>query len=388
MMDGEIAEVRPTIAALTGTEIVDLAGLHLYPGLIALNTQLGLAEIGAVRATLDLDEVGRFTPDVESWVAVTPDSVLLPVTRANGISLFEPVPLGGVVSGQSALLQIDGWTWEQMIVKAPAALHLQWPSMKLDTTPKEKARDPKQWKSLEDQALERQRRLMEVAAFFEDARAYADAKAASSNSFLSVPAWEAMLPYVRGELPVTVHADELREINAALDWSEGKPFRIILAGGRDAWRVADRLAARGVPVVYSHLFTLPPSDTAADNAQYLAPAVLHNAGVTLAFSVDSGAFVPALVKNLPHDAGVATAYSLPKDEALKAVTLNPAMMLGVEDHYGSITPGKTATLFAADGDILDIRTNVKRMWINGNEVSLKSRHTELYQKYRDRPRPR
>jgi imidazolonepropionase-like amidohydrolase len=387
LVDGRIAEVGLSLAAVPGARTLDLAGMHLYPGLMALDTQLGLAEIGAVRATVDTTEVGQFTPDVCSWMAVTPDSELIPVARANGVALFQPVPLGGVVAGQSALLQSDGWTYEQMIVAAPAALHVYWPVMDLNTTPKDEARDPSQWKSLDDQAQERDRKLRELASFFDDARAYAAARAAGSNSCQPVPAWEAMLPFVRGERPVMVHADELRQINAALDWSQGQPFTIILAGGRDAWLVADRLAERGIPVVYRHLFTLPPRDTASGDVQHGAPAALHRAGVKVAFSVNSGAFPPALVKNLAHDAGVAVRYGLPNHEALRAITLNPAIMLGVDDRFGSIEVGKVATLFAADGDILDIRTNVKRMWIHGREVSLSNRHTELHQRYRTRPRP-
>jgi imidazolonepropionase-like amidohydrolase len=388
VVDGRIAEVGASLPAPTGVETVDLAGLHLYPGLIALDTQLGLAEIGAVRATVDTTEVGQYTPDVRSWMAVTPDSELIPVARANGVALFEPVPLGGVVAGQSALLQSDGWTYEQMVVQKPAALHIYWPSMHLDTTPKEEAPDPGKWKSLDDQAQERERKLRELAEFFEDARAYASAKAARSNAFQPVPAWEAMLPYVQGERPVMVHADELRQINAALDWAEGQPFKIILAGGRDAWMVADRLAERTIPVIYSQLYTLPPRDASPGDVQFRAPAVLHQAGVKLAFSVSAGAFPPALVKNLAHDAGAAVGHGLPSDEALRAITLNPAEMMGVDNRFGSIAVGKVATLFAADGDILDIRTQVKRLWINGLEVSLSSRHTELYQKYRARPKPR
>jgi imidazolonepropionase-like amidohydrolase len=391
IQDGKIAAVGKIVSG-GGAATLDLTGQHLYPGIIALNTVLGLMEIEAVRATLDTTEVGDdFTPDVESWIAVNPDSELIPVTRANGITAFEPVPEGHIISGQSALVATTGWTTEQMAIRKPIALHLFWPVMELDTTPREKAVDKSRWKSLEDQAKERRTRLRAIQDFFEEAKAYAKAKDAAAKGQATapeqIPAWEAMLPYVRGERPIAVHADEVRQIRAAANWAETNHWRIILAGGRDAWMAASLLAANKIPVIYDHMYTLPTRDTASYDVQFRAPDILHRAGVQVTFSLGSSSFDAPLIRNVPYSAAQAVAFGLPEAEALKGLTLYPAQLAGVADRLGSIEPGKEATLFAADGDILDIRANVKRMWIAGKEVSLETRHTRLYEKYKNRPRP-
>ena len=365
---------------------IDLKGLHLYPGLIALNTQLGLVEIGAIRATHDDREVGEFTPEVQSWLAVNPDSELLPVARANGVAYFEPTPAGAVVAGQSGLVALDGWTSEQMTVRKAIALHVYWPGMELDTTPKERARDPKKWKSLEEQAKEHREKLKAFEDFFDEARAYAKAKEAANDAaaFRKVPAWEAMLPVVRGEMPIAVHADDVRQIRAAVKWAETNHYNIILAGARDAWKVAGLLASNNIPVIYNHIFTQPVRDSDAYDVHFTAPAVLHKAGVKVVFW--AGHDGATLVKNLPYCAAQAVAFGLPPDEALKGITLYPAQLAGAADRLGSIEASKDATLFAADGEILDIRTNVKRLWIAGKEVSLENRHTRFYEKYKNRPK--
>lgn len=378
--DGKIANVFNAMPT-TDAKPVSLGGQHLYPGLIALNTDLGLVEIGAVRATVDTREVGEFTPDVFSWLAVNPDSELLPVARANGIAAFEPIPQGAGVAGQSGLMQLDGWTTEAMVLKKSVALHVYWPSANLDTTPKGSARDPKKWKSLEDQAKDYKERLRQLDDFLAEAKAYAAARWANKN-LAHVPAWEAMLPVVRGDVPVTVHADDLRQIRAAVAWAAANHVQMILAGGLDAWRVADLLATNRIPVIFSHVYTQPQRESDGYAANFSAAGGLSRAGVKVVFSGSGG----SLVKNLPYTAAQAVAFGLPAEEALKALTLYPAQLAGVADRLGSIEVGKDATFFVTDGDLLDIRSNVKRMWIGGREVSLESRHTRLYEKYRNRPK--
>ncbi len=378
--DGKIAALGNSLTAPDARKI-SLAGQHLYPGMIALNTDLGLVEIDAVRATLDVKEVGEYTPDVYSWHSVNPDSELLAVARANGISHFEPTPMGAVVAGHSGLLALTGWTIEEMAVRKSIALHVYWPSANLDTTPKERARNPRTWKSLEDQDKERKEKLRQLDEFFAEARAYVKAKD-NAKDFQIVPAWEAMLPVLRSELPVTIHADDVREIRSAVAWANTNQLKMILADARDAWQVADLLASNNVPVVFNHVFSLPPRDSDDYAVQYRGAATLHRAGVKFAFS-GTGA---SLVKNLPYTAAQAVAFGLPTDEAIKALTLYPAQMAGVADRLGSIEVGKDATFFALDGDVLDIRSDMKRMWIGGKEVSLENRHTRLYEKYRNRPK--
>jgi imidazolonepropionase-like amidohydrolase len=389
--DGKIAAVGQSLSGAGATR-VDLKGQHLYPGLISLDCVLGLTEIEAVRATADSTEVGEYTPDVESWIAVSPDSELIPVARANGIAYFEPVPAGGIVSGQSGLVTVEGWTTEQRTVKKPIALHVSWPSFALDTSDATRGRGRAartKTKSLEEQAKERRTRIEAVADFFEEAKAYAKAKSAAAKGEAAappvVPAWEAMLPYVRGELPITIHADEIRQINSAVAWAATNHYKIILAGARDAWMAAKVLATNHVPVVYEDTFTQPARDSDSYDAQFAAPKLLHDAGVQVVFSIGPRAFDAPQVRNLPYSAAQAVAFGLPKDEALKGLTLYPAQLAGAGDRLGSIETGKDATLFAADGDILDLRANVTHLWLAGKEVSLDSRHTRLYEKYRNRP---
>jgi imidazolonepropionase-like amidohydrolase len=396
--DGRIEAVEKIIRT-RADKTVKLDGLHLYPGLIAASTSLGLVEINAVRSTRDMSEVGEYAPDVESWIAVNPDSELIPVARANGITHVLPVPMGGIVAGQSGLVALDGWTAEQMTFKAPAALHLFWPGMNLDTTPRDEVKDKSKWKSLEEQAQERRAKLKAVEDFFEEARAYAKAREQGGKNGLPaeniVPAWEAMLPYVRGERPVMVHADDVRQIKTAVKWAETNSWKIILAGAKDAWQLADLLADRKIPVIYERIYNLgselsstPARDTYRYDAYFRAPEILRKAGVKVIFSEGLGGAAATTIRNLPYSAAQAVAFGLPEDEALKGITLYPAEILGVADRLGSLEAGKDATFFAADGDILDIRSNVKRMWIAGKEVSLESRHTKLYEKYKSRPRPR
>jgi imidazolonepropionase-like amidohydrolase len=385
IQDGKIAAVAKMIPA-HHAKVVDLTGEQLYPGMIALDTTLGLIEIDAVRATDDTREVGDYTPDVQSWIAVNPDSETLPVARGGGIAYFEPVPQGDLVSGQSALVRLDGWTTEQMTVKKQLALHVFWPDLELDTTPKDKLPDPSKWKSLADQDKARREKLRELSEFFDEARAYAKAKAAATNGITppeKIPAWEAMLPYVRGDLPLTIHANGLREIKSAVAWAATNHFNIILAGGRDAWRCAGLLATNHVPVIYEFSQGQRANDVNSYDAQFRAPEILRAAGVTFAFSIGGA----TLVKNMPYAAAQAVAFGLPPDEAVKGLTLFPAQIAGVADKLGSIEPGKEATIIATDGDLLDLRCNVKRMWIAGKPVSLESRHTRLYEKYKNRPKP-
>jgi imidazolonepropionase-like amidohydrolase len=388
---GKIVGVARTLSA-PGAEEIDLKGQHLYPGLIAVDTAIGLTEIEAVRATQDTTEVGAYTPDVESWIAVNPDSELIPVARANGIAYFEAAPAGGVVSGQSALLAMDGWTYEQMLMKKPAALHLFWPRMELDTTPKEYAPDPAKWKSPADQAKDRRAKLRALVDFFEEATAYATALDAAARSHAPAPErnpdWEAMLPYVRGESPVVVHASEIRQIRSAASWAGTNRYKVFLAGGRDAWMAAGLLASNHIPVIYEDTFTQPARDTESYDVHFTAPEVLRRAGVKVVFSIGPDSFGTPNARNLPYAAAQAVAFGLPESDALKGITLYPAQLMGVADRLGSIEAGKEATLFAVDGDLFDIRANVNRMWIAGREVSLESRHTRLYEKYRHRPKSR
>ncbi len=367
-----------------GGRVVELGGMHVYPGLIASSSTLGLIEVDAVRATRDTTEVGQYTPEVGSWWAVNPDSELIPVARANGITHALVVPGGGVVAGRSGLIQLDGWTTEQMTVRAPVGLHVYWPSAELDLVARE--RGSGRGRSVEEQVRERRLRLRELDEFFLEAAAYGRWRGAGQvgEGTGVVPAWEAMGPFVRGERPVFVHADGVREIRAALAWGVERKLAVVLVGGQEAWRVAGEIAARRVPVIYEGVFTLPGADTDSYADHFRAAGRLHEAGVKVSFGT-AGRFEASSLRNLAYLAAQSVAFGLPEEVGIKGLTLHPAEALGVADRLGSIEVGKEASLVVADGPILDIRSQVRQVWIAGREQSMESRHTRLYERYRRRP---
>lgn len=380
--DGRIEAIE-SVVRVRSDRVVRLEGQHLYPGLIAMANPLGLVEIESVRATLDFAEVGEYKPDVRAWIAVNPDSELIPVARANGIGYSEVAPQGGVVAGTSGLIAMDGWTTEEMVVKAPLALHLYWPSHELSPLAKGDVANPGTWKSPEEQALVRSRRIRQIDEFFSQARAVFE----GGSSGILDPSFESMFPVFKGELPVAVHADETRQIRAALAWARSQKLKMILYGGRDAWRMASEIAEAKVAVVFEHVHTLPARDTDSYDVHFRAPSVLAAAGVKVAIGLGGG-FEASSARNLPYVAAQAVAYGLDPKIALKAITLHPAEILGLEGQVGTIEKGKQATFFSCDGDILDIRSNPKRLWIQGREVSPGTRHTRLYEKYKNRPKAR
>ena len=390
VQDGRIVAVGKQVQAPPNTKTVNLGELQLYPGLIAATTSLGLTEINAVRATQDTTEVGEFTPDVEAWISVNPDSELIPVARANGYTHALVAPLGGVVTGTSGLIKTAGWGVEDMTVKPRAALHIMWPVLSINATPKSALRNPDDYKSPKDQAKERERKLHAIDHFFDQAEAYAKAREAhvDQEDFKTIPAWEGTLEAISSRQPIMVHANYERQITSAVAWAKRRGYRIIIAAGLDAWRVADLLAKEKVPVVLDNVFRLPQRDTDSHEVNFRAANVLHQAGVKVAHSVRMGSWGATEVRNITYAAARSMAYGLPRQTALQSITLYPAEMLGIGNQLGSLTVGKEATFIAVDGDLFDIRSNVKHMWIAGNPVSLESRHTRLYEKYKNRPKPK
>ncbi|KAF0245995.1 MAG: hypothetical protein FD180_1138 [Planctomycetota bacterium] len=390
--NGKIVSVGASLDA-GGASVVDLKGMHLYPGLIAATSSLGLTEIGAVRATNDDSEVGGWTPDVDAWIAVNPDSELIPVARANGITHALTLPTGGTIAGRSGVIALDGWTWEDMTIRGPAAIHLNWPRMdlNLDAGGRRRRRrapaNPDEEMGPEKQAEERRARLKEIDDFFEEAKSYDKGRASGGiPDGRIVPAWEALRPALKGEIAIFINASDERQILAALAWVEKQGLKnAVLVGARDADRCAEALAKAKIPVIFENVFDQPARDTENYDVHFTAPKRLVEAGVPVAFSVGAGSWGTWGARNLPYHAAQAAAFGMPREEALKAITLTPARILGIADRLGSIEKGKEASLIAVDGDILDIRSNVKRMWIAGVERSLESRHTKLYEKYKGRP---
>jgi len=383
LKDGRIAAIGRDVSIPGNATIVKAAGLHLYPGLIDADTVLGLTEIGSVPGSVDVSETGKINPSVHVEVSLNPESELIPVTRANGITHVLTAPRGGIVSGTSALIRLDGWTWEDLTAGAPVAMHVDYPAY-----PRPAGRfgfGPQV--SEEDQKKRREADLKELRSLVESARAYRQSKAAGSSSLRPDPALEAMLPVIEGKVPVIVNASEIRQIKDAIAWSRSEGLRMILAGDGDLGRVADRLKQDDIPVIVGPILSDSfrrdePYDTA-----YSLLSRLRDAGVRFCISNGGGGFAASNTRNLPYQAGMAAAYGLPRDEALKSITLYPAQILGVGDRLGSIEVGKSASLMLTDGDPLEIRTKVLKVWIDGRLADLSNKHQRLFDKYRSRPMP-
>jgi imidazolonepropionase-like amidohydrolase len=377
VQDGLIAEVGTKVAVPRGVRVIEARGLHVYPGLIDSGTQLGLAEISSVRETVDTTEIGDFNPQLRAIIAVHPASEHIPVTRANGITTAVTLPSGGIISGQGALIHLDGWTWEQMQVQAPVCMVLQFPVIQ---TRQERpgARGPRPFSEAK---RDYERRLQQLREFFEQARRYQKAKLAGSPEFRTDARMEAMLPVLEGKLPVLVHAVRERAIREAIAFAESQKIRLVLAEAREAWKVADLLKQKNIPVILGPTLELPLEEDDPYDKAYTLPAELHRAGVKFAFA----SFSTSFARNLPYQAAMAVAFGLPYEEALKALTLYPAQIWGVSDKLGSIEKGKWADLIVTDGDPLETRTQIKRVFIQGREVDLSNKHLRLYEIYSRRP---
>ena len=379
---GRIAESGVKVAAPKGAKIVDLKGLHVYPGMINSATELGLSEISSVRETQDADEIGTYNPQLRAIIAVNPGSEHFPVTRANGITCAVTVPGGGVLSGQAALLHLDGWTWEDMAVRPSVAMHLRFPSIqggggrggggfgrgasRTSYTEAKRTYD---------------RNLKELAEFFEQARRYQKAKAAGGAGFKADLKYEAMLPVLDGKQPVMITAVREGQIRDAVDFAEKQKIRPVLAGVRQPGKMAAELAKKNIPVILGNTLALPlEEDDPYDGAATL-PGELHKAGVKFAF----GTFDVQFARNLPYQVANAVAFGLPYDVGLKSITQTAAEIWGVAGEIGSIEKGKLADLIVTDGDPLETRTQIKQMFIKGRPVDLSNKHLRLYEKYMSRP---
>lgn len=388
VIDGDrILAVGPSVTPPADARVVDATGLHVYPGLIDAGTSLGLTEIGAVRATVDHQEIGEINPNARTEVAVNPDSELLPVARVNGVTSAIVAPRGGLIAGTSALMHTDGWTWEDMTIRAPLALHLNWPG-KPGFSPwggGPPGADPDMAGKAEE---ERERKIELIRDAFADARAYRTARAAMDRNGVPhhdfEPKWEAMLPVLDGRIPVVVSVRWAEDIKSVVEWAEAEKVRLILSGADDADPVIDLLREKKVPVVLESVFDFPPRRYMAYDMSFGLAGRLHAAGIPFCFSMGSEA---SNSRNLPYSAAMAVAFGLPADAALDGLTAAPARIFGVADRVGTLAPGLEADLLVTDGSPLELRTQVRHVFIDGREVPLTSRHTRLYEKYRNRPRP-
>ncbi len=376
---GRIVALGPQVPPPAAAEIIDLPGKHIYPGLISAHTVLGLTEIDAVRSTLDVAETGRINPNARAATSVNPDSELIPVTRSNGILTALSVPDGGLISGQSAIIRLDGWTPAAMTIRAPAALHVRWPAMRLN-------REPDAPKTLEDQQKEIDKSIKTLRDAFDIARSYWQAKKTAGPAFQVDQRWEAMLPVFEGKLPLFIHAESLAEIEAAIAFADRQQLSFTLVGGHDAWRMAGQLKARDIPVVVSYPTALPSRRDDPYDSQFSNAAELQRAGVRFCIARAGRESQAPHERNMPFEASLAAAFGLPRDEALKAVTLYPAQLLGIADQLGSLEVGKAATLLITSGDPLDFPGHIEAAYIDGRQIDLSNRQTHLRDKYLEKYR--
>jgi imidazolonepropionase-like amidohydrolase len=382
--DGKIAAVGANVPIPADAKTVDVRGKHVYPSLFPAMTVLGLVEIQSVRATVDTTELGEVNPQARADYAINFDSELLPVARSAGVLVAGVTPVGGIVSGTLAAMKLEGWTREDATVRAPAAITVFWPDLRIDHSPTARF-------SVRLQEKRRDEALQKLKDVFADARAYAKARSAEGQTGVPRhdvdPKLEALVPAVEGKIPVIVVAHTVQQIRAALAWSKENNINIVLAGCEDGWRVAEEIAKAAAPVLVETL-DLPARPDEPYDAVYANPAAMAKAGVRVAFNDGASSGSAPMVRQLSHQAAAAVAFGFPREKAVEAITLEPARILNVADRLGSLEPGKDATVIVTDGDVLDLRTHVVAAYLDGKALDLTDKQKKLYEKYRNRPKKR
>ena len=359
---------------LNKTEVVSLPGKHVYPGLISANSIMGLVEVNAVRSTRDFAEVGSFNPNVRAEVSYNPDSEIIPVTRSNGLAIVLSAPQSGLVSGTSAAMMLDGWTSETATLKAPVGMHIHWPGMNVSHSPWAQKRP-------EEQKKERNKQLNELDEILDKARAYVQSANTEKSLQKTDLKWASMAALVKGELPAFIHANSVQQIEAAVEWATRQGLNMVLVGGRDAWMLTDLLKKNDIPVIIEATHKLPSRRHSDYDESFKTPLKLYEAGIEFCITSNSGSFQTPHLRNLPYEAATAAAHGLPKDEALKSVTIHAAEILGIADRVGSLETGKDATFIITDGDPLEVMTQVEQLYIQGRKVDMSDRHKMLRDKY-------
>jgi len=387
--DGKIAAAGANLNVPADAKVIDAQGLEVYPGFFDPVTQTGLTEISAVRATNDISELGDFNPDIVAMTAVNPESAHIGVSRASGITEVLATPgvrgfdTGGgapTIAGQASLLNLAGWTNEQMTLRASAAMVFNWPSVESRNYDYESSSLNE--RPYSEVKAEYDKKVYALGDLLDRARHYAQAveKGSPQNVERDLKL-EALIPVVAGKLPVLVVAQSARDIRNSVEFCSKQNLKMILAGGAEAWRVKDLLKQKNIPVILGPTMSVPNEEDYPYDKPMTQPSELAAAGIPIAFA----SFDTSFSRRLSQQAGNAVAYGLPHDEALRAITLNAAKMLGVDDQLGTIEAGKLANIVVTDGDPLEIRTQVRYLFINGRLTSLENRQTDLYEKYRKRP---
>ncbi|HEY8716042.1 MAG TPA: amidohydrolase family protein [Candidatus Acidoferrum sp.] len=389
--DGKIAAVGAQVEVPQDAQVIDAAGMQVYPGLFDPVTQMGMREIGAVSATVDSTETGNYNPDVVAATAVSPSSEHIPVTRAAGITEVLAVPASGgmdsfggsgIIGGQASAIHLAGWTVDDLQLKRSVAMVINWPEITTKTF--DFSTFSRKEKPYTEAKQEYDKQVTELGEWMERARHYAQAMGHGGPADFSRDLkLEALVPVVRGQLPVLVFADRARDIRNAVEFCDKQKLRMILAGGMEAYRVKDLLRSRSIPAILRPVLTEVPEEDDPYDRLLTQPAELLAAGVKFGF----GSFDNSFVRRLGQNAANAVAYGLPYDEALKAVTLYPAQIFDLGDQVGTLESGKIANAIVTNGDPLELTTEVKYLFIRGQLTSLDNRHKRLFEKYSARPKP-
>ena len=367
--NGRITQIGTNVGEAAGAVKVDGTGKHVYPGLFALNSQLGLVEINAVRATNDQREVGYLNPNARAVIAFNTDSQIIPTVRSRGVLMAQAVPEGSLISGRSSVMQLDGWNFEDAVRGEDDGVHINWPR-----------RNSYNWQTGQLKPNERYDELVtDLENFLREAAAYCG----SGRSGDRLTKLEAMCDAVAGTRNVYLHADEPRDIQQGVKLLKKMNARPVIVGGYGAHYVAEFLKEENVPVILSSTQALPDNQDDAIDQPFRNPALLHEAGVTFALSHE-GSWEQ---RNVPFIGGQAVGFGLPYEAAITALTLTPARITGVDKDYGSLETGKSATLIVVEGDVLDMRTSeVTHAFIDGRMVDLSNKQSELAEKFRSKYR--
>lgn len=369
----EKGKIKIETAAVTGdVERIDATGKHVYPGVIAPNTNLGLVEVSSTKSTADFDELGEMNPSIRSIVAYNTDSKVINTVRSNGVLLAQIVPQGGMISGTSTVVQLDAWNWEDAAYVLDNGVHMTFPA--LINRPMQMRRrggdsDPVK------QGLEK---IEQARVFFREAKAYLQEKTHAATNLK----FEATRGLFDRSKTLYIHCDLVKEMLVAVDFAKEFNFKLVIAGGADSYMIADILAANNVAVILHEPHALPASDDDAVDQPYKTGAQLQKAGVLFTICQDSGDGYTQ-IRNLPFMAGTMSAYGLTKEEALSAITLNPAKILGIADRTGSLENGKDANIVISTGDLLDMKSSaVTHAFIQGRAINLDNKHSQLFNRYK------
>jgi imidazolonepropionase-like amidohydrolase len=366
------------VATPRGARVVDVTGKHIYPGLIDAYSTVGITEIGSVDVSNDITELGDFNPNVRAEVAVNAESRHIGTTRSAGVLVAFSTPGGGVVSGLSSAMSLEGWTWEEMSMKGAAALNVNWPDP--NARPRRFGGGPGGPGGAQAPPKSYDQQVQALKDFFAEARAYGDAVAAG-QSVRTDTRYAAMIPALKGEIPVIVAADGASQINDAITWGKAEGLRLVIRGGQDAIHVAERLKAENVPVILTSTMAAPDRNYQGYDDRYSTPARLHAAGVKFAIA---GGAEGLYSYRLPWEAGVAVAFGLSEEEALKSVTINAAEFMGIADKVGSLEVGKEATLLITTGTPLDMTTDIEQSYIQGREIDMNDIQKHFFKKYMEK----